>query len=109
MSGLLIYGRMAETTGGTLPEMVCELEAEHRLRPALLEAQERTAAEMDRLIRRISPAEAARERQQKIKDRGAEWLWQDDARRERLVGFYTYRTADQPHRRSALSAERLQN
>lgn len=32
--------------------------------------------------------EAARERQQKIKDRFAEWIWQDDARRERLVAFY---------------------
>jgi len=32
--------------------------------------------------------EAAREKQQKIKDRFAEWVWQDDARRERLVAFY---------------------
>lgn len=32
--------------------------------------------------------EAARERQQKIKDRFAEWLWQDGARRERLVAAY---------------------
>lgn len=32
--------------------------------------------------------EAAREKQQKIKDRFAEWIWQDDARRERLVAFY---------------------
>ncbi|MBL9186679.1 MAG: N-6 DNA methylase [Opitutaceae bacterium] len=32
--------------------------------------------------------ESAREKQQKIKDRFAEWVWEDDARRERLVGFY---------------------
>jgi N12 class adenine-specific DNA methylase len=32
--------------------------------------------------------EAAREKQQKIKDRFAEWIWEDDARRERLVAFY---------------------
>ncbi|MFZ5497046.1 MAG: DEAD/DEAH box helicase family protein [Verrucomicrobiota bacterium] len=32
--------------------------------------------------------EAAREKQQKIKDRFAEWIWQDDARRERLVRHY---------------------
>ena len=52
MSGLLIYGRMAETHWREhRPKMVRELEAEHRLLPALLEAQERTATEMDRLIR----------------------------------------------------------
>jgi len=32
--------------------------------------------------------EAAREKQQKIKDRFAEWIWRDDARRERLVAHY---------------------
>ena len=32
--------------------------------------------------------EAAREKQQKIKDRFGEWIWQDDARRERLVAAY---------------------
>ena len=32
--------------------------------------------------------EAAREKQQKIKDRFKEWIWQDDERRERLVGKY---------------------
>ena len=39
---------------------------------------------------RVNPTatEAAREKQQKIKDRFAEWIWQDDARRERLVAFY---------------------
>jgi len=39
---------------------------------------------------RVNPVatEAAREKQQKIKDRFAEWIWQDDARRERLVAFY---------------------
>jgi N12 class adenine-specific DNA methylase len=35
-----------------------------------------------------SATEAAREKQQKLKDRFAEWIWQDDARRERLVAFY---------------------
>ena len=32
--------------------------------------------------------EAAREKQQKIKDRFVEWVWQDDSRRERLVALY---------------------
>ncbi len=35
-----------------------------------------------------SATEAAREKQQKIKDRFVEWVWQDDTRRERLVAFY---------------------
>lgn len=52
MTELLAYGRMAETHWRQhRPRMVAELEAEGRLQPALLEAQERTAAEMDRLIR----------------------------------------------------------
>ena len=39
---------------------------------------------------RINPGatEGAREKQQKIKDRFSEWIWQDDERRERLVAFY---------------------
>jgi N12 class adenine-specific DNA methylase len=32
--------------------------------------------------------EAAREKQQKIKDRFIEWIWTDDSRRARLVAFY---------------------
>jgi N12 class adenine-specific DNA methylase len=38
----------------------------------------------------VSPAatEAAREKQQKIKDRFKEWIWQDDERRERLAQKY---------------------
>lgn len=38
----------------------------------------------------VNPAatEAAREKQQKIKDRFAVWIWEDDARRERLVAHY---------------------
>ena len=52
MSGLLAYGLMAERHWREhRPKMVLELEAENRLLPALLEAQERTAAEMERLIR----------------------------------------------------------
>lgn len=35
-----------------------------------------------------SATEAAREKQQKIKDRFAEWVWENDARRERLVRKY---------------------
>lgn len=54
MSGLLSYGQMAERHWRDhRPLMVRELEAENRLLPALLEAQERTAAEMDRLIRQF--------------------------------------------------------
>lgn len=33
-------------------------------------------------------SEAAREKQQKIKDRFSEWIWSDDTRRERLVEHY---------------------
>ena len=52
MSELLAYGQMAERHWREhRPKMVHELEAEGRLMPALLEAQERTAAEMERLIR----------------------------------------------------------
>lgn len=38
----------------------------------------------------VNPAatEAAREKQQKIKDQFAEWIWRDDSRRERLLAFY---------------------
>lgn len=54
MSGLLSYGQMAERHWREhRPRMVRELEEENRLLPALLEAQERTAAEMDRLIRQF--------------------------------------------------------
>ncbi len=35
------------------PRMVAELEAENRLRPELLEAQERTTVEMERLTRQF--------------------------------------------------------
>jgi hypothetical protein len=36
----------------------------------------------------VTATEAARDKQQKIKDRFAEWIWEDDARRARLVEFY---------------------
>jgi hypothetical protein len=52
MSDLLNYGLMAERHWREhCPRLVEELEVEGRLRPALLEAQERTQADMDRLIR----------------------------------------------------------
>lgn len=52
MSALLAYGRMAEHHWREhCPAMVRELEAANGLQAALLEAQEQTAAEMDRLIR----------------------------------------------------------
>jgi hypothetical protein len=52
MSELLNYGLMAERHWREhCPLMIKELETENRLRPALLEAQERTQADMDRLIR----------------------------------------------------------
>lgn len=54
MSGLLVYGRMAEQHWREhRPRMVQELEALGSLQTALVEAQERTAAEMDRLIRQF--------------------------------------------------------
>jgi len=52
MSGLLIYGRMAETHWReNCPQMVRELEAQGRLQAALLEAQERTLDDMESLMR----------------------------------------------------------
>jgi N12 class adenine-specific DNA methylase len=44
----------------------------------------------DRNKRIINPAatEAAREKQQQIKERFTQWIWQDDERRERLVKQY---------------------
>ena len=55
MSGLLAYGRMAEAHWREyLPRMVRDLEAQGRLRQALIEAQEQATAEMDRLIRDLS-------------------------------------------------------
>lgn len=52
MSGLLAYGRMAEQHWREhRPRMVQELETRGSLQTALREAQERTAAEMERLIR----------------------------------------------------------
>ncbi|OAM87138.1 TnpV protein [Termitidicoccus mucosus] len=52
MNGLLAYGRMAEAHWREhCPQMVRGLETEGRLQEALLEAQERTAEEMDQLLR----------------------------------------------------------
>jgi N12 class adenine-specific DNA methylase/O-acetyl-ADP-ribose deacetylase (regulator of RNase III) len=42
----------------------------------------------DRSVVNADATEAAREKQQKIKDRFREWVWQDDERRERLVKKY---------------------
>src|SRR6266496_5226995 len=36
----------------------------------------------------MKATEAAREKQERIKDRFKEWVWQDDSRRERLVRLY---------------------
>lgn len=64
MSGLLAYGRMAETHWREhCPKMVRVLEKEGRLREALLQAQECTTDEMDRSIREfrkqgLSPQQA---------------------------------------------------
>lgn len=42
----------------------------------------------ERSVVNADATEAAREKQQKIKDRFKEWIWQDDERRERLVKKY---------------------
>ncbi len=62
----------------------------HELIEEALNQRTPTVYDHDEKGPHINPAatEAAREKQQKIKDRFAEWIWQDDARRERLVGFY---------------------
>ena len=52
MSGLLNYGRMAETHWRQhRPRMVRQLTRQGRLQAALLDAQERTLDEMETLIR----------------------------------------------------------
>ena len=54
MSELLTYGLVAERHWREhCPKLVAELETEGRLRSALLKAQERTTADMDRLIRQF--------------------------------------------------------
>lgn len=64
MNALLAYGRMAEAHWREhCPRLVLELETRGRLREALLEAQERTTAEMDQLLREfrrqgLSPQQA---------------------------------------------------
>jgi len=48
------YGRMAETHWRQfLPKMVAELEAQDRLQEMLLEAEEKTDAELDQLRRQL--------------------------------------------------------
>ena len=42
----------------------------------------------DKQVVNANATEGAREKQQKIKDRFREWVWQDDERRERLVKKY---------------------
>lgn len=45
----------------------------------------------DRMVINGPATEAARDRQQKMKDRFQAWLWEDDARRERLCRLYNDR------------------
>jgi N12 class adenine-specific DNA methylase len=42
----------------------------------------------EKLMVNASATEAAREKQEKIKERFKAWIWEDDERRERLVGKY---------------------
>lgn len=44
--------------------------------------------ERDKPVVNAVATEAAREKQQKIKERFGEWIWEDDTRRERLVAYY---------------------
>ncbi len=54
MSTLLAYGRMAEAHWREhCPRLVGQLEAQGRLQAALLEAQERTLDEMERVMRAL--------------------------------------------------------
>jgi hypothetical protein len=54
MSEILAYGRMAEAHWREhCPRLVRELEAQGKLREALVEAQEQTAGEMIRLLREL--------------------------------------------------------
>ncbi|MBM4094504.1 MAG: hypothetical protein FJ276_34635 [Planctomycetes bacterium] len=54
MQPLTQYGRMAETHWRQfLPKMVAELEAQDRLQEMLLEAEEKTDAELDQLRRQL--------------------------------------------------------
>ncbi|MCE0498510.1 MAG: DEAD/DEAH box helicase family protein, partial [Methylacidiphilales bacterium] len=61
------------------------IEAALNLRtPTVYDVDPRT----DQRIINPSATEAAREKQQQIKERFSEWIWQDDERRERLVAKY---------------------
>lgn len=52
MNGLLAYGRMAEAHWREhCPRLVHELEQQGRMAEALIEAQERTAEELERMLR----------------------------------------------------------
>jgi N12 class adenine-specific DNA methylase/predicted O-methyltransferase YrrM len=48
----------------------------------------RLAGEGEKFVVNAEATEAAREKQERIKDRFKEWIWQDDERRERLVSKY---------------------
>jgi N12 class adenine-specific DNA methylase/predicted O-methyltransferase YrrM len=48
----------------------------------------RVSGEGEKLVVNAPATEAAREKQEKIKERFKEWIWQDDERRERLVHKY---------------------
>lgn len=63
----------------------------HELIEAALNLRTPTVYDYDeKKVPHVNPTatEAAREKQQKLKDRFAEWVWQDDTRRERLLAFY---------------------
>lgn len=84
-------GYYGKRSVANLTEWGTERIAAHELIADVLNLRTPTVYDLDaKKNPMINPTatEGAREKQQKIKDRFAEWIWQDDARRERLVRKY---------------------
>lgn len=84
-------GYFAKRSVANVSEWGTERVSAHELIADALNLRTPTVYDLDEKKNSVvnaSATEAAREKQQKIKDRFAKWIWQDDERRERLVAAY---------------------
>ncbi|RRK01275.1 DEAD/DEAH box helicase [Opitutaceae bacterium TAV4] len=84
-------GYYARTSVGNLSEWGTERVPAHELIEDALNLRTPTVYDTDankNRILNITATEAAREKQGKIRAKFATWIWEDDTRRERLVGIY---------------------
>ncbi len=84
-------GYYAKRCVANLAEWGTERAPAHELIEAALNLRTPTIYDYDakkNAVVNATATEAAREKQQKIKERFAEWVFQDDGRRERLVALY---------------------